>query len=256
MGLPEGLLQNNNLVRVDIPRPRELDLPMPSCNEAGANSQWIPGGRLPGSGREAVVSVGRLQAGQYSTRVVAGGVGNTGSLPIGQTPPLLTLSRQPGTVVRNALTDQEFAQAQDLARARGGEFVGAPTDSFPGIDGWLDGVPTQLKTVTGNGERAILRNIVAGARSMANQGYVGDLAINGTRTGASVDSFASFVKPDTPVGRILNEGTVNNVYVKFGDGWISITQGTLVVPRKERVQQHIRFSSKVTALSCRGSAGV
>jgi hypothetical protein len=82
LGLPDGLLQNNNLVRVDIPKPRELDLRMPSGNEAGANSQWIPGGRLPGGGREAVISVGRLQPGQYSTRVVAGGgvnpqIGNT-----------------------------------------------------------------------------------------------------------------------------------------------------------------------------------
>ena len=76
LGLPDGLLQNNNLVRVDIPRPRELDLRMPSGNEAWANSQWIPGGRLPGGGREAVISVGRLQAGQYSTRVVAGRGGN------------------------------------------------------------------------------------------------------------------------------------------------------------------------------------
>lgn len=49
---------------------------MPSGNEAGANSQWIPGGRLPGGGREAVISVGRLQEGQYSTRVVAGRGGN------------------------------------------------------------------------------------------------------------------------------------------------------------------------------------
>lgn len=109
LGLPEGLLQNNNLVRVDIPRPRELDLRMPSGNEAGANSQWIPGGRL--------------QQGQYSTRVVAGRGGNlqfgsagsAGSVPIAETPSLLTHSRQPGTVIRNALSEAEFSQAQDLA---------------------------------------------------------------------------------------------------------------------------------------------
>jgi len=94
---------------------------------------------------------------------IFGNVGRVGGLPIGETPPLLALSRQPGVVTRNALSNAEFAQAQDLASFRGGKFVGAPTDSFPGIDGWLDGVPTQLKIVTGNGEQAVLRNIVKGA---------------------------------------------------------------------------------------------
>jgi hypothetical protein len=161
---------------------------------------------------------------------IFGNVGRVGGLPIGETPPLLALSRQPGVVTRNALSNAEFAQAQDLASFRGGKFVGAPTDSFPGIDGWLDGVPTQLKIVTGNGEQAVLRNIVKGARNMSAQGYVGDIAVDATQTGVSVDGFAKFVTPHTPVGRILNEGSVNNVYVKFGDGWLNITQGTLVVP--------------------------
>jgi hypothetical protein len=181
-------------------------------------------------------AAGRLFARALDTDALAmtrsGEVGNTGSLTVGETPPLLALSRQPGTVVRNALTDTEFAQAQDLATFRGGQFVGAPTENFPGIDGWLDGVPIQMKTVTGSGEQAILRNIVKGAGNMSAQGYVGDIAIDATQTGATVDSFANFVKPGTPVGRILNEGSVNNVYIKLGDGWLNITQGTLVVPGK------------------------
>lgn len=48
---------------------------------------------------------------------------------------------------------------------------------------------------------------------MSAQGYVGDIAIDATQTGATVDSFANFVKPGTPVGRILNEGSVNNVNI-------------------------------------------
>ena len=43
LGLPNGFLDGNQLVRVDMPKPRELNLIMPSGNEAGANSQWIPG---------------------------------------------------------------------------------------------------------------------------------------------------------------------------------------------------------------------
>jgi len=145
-------------------------------------------------------------------------------------PPLLPLSRQKGTVVRNALSDSELALAQDLVSFRGGQFVGAPKESFPGIDGWLDGVPTQLKTVTGNGEQAILRNVVKGARNLSSQKYVGDLVVDATQTGVTVNGFAKFVTPNTPVGRILNEGAVNNVYVKLADGWLNITRGTLKVP--------------------------
>lgn len=185
-----------------------------------------PEGFIIGGAKAGLMFAGRLG----KTDGIFGNVGSAGSLAIGETPPLLTLSRQPGTVIRNALRDAEFAQAQDLASFRGGKFVGAPTDSFPGIDGWLDGVPTQLKIVTGNGEQAVLRNIVKGARNMSAQGYVGDIAVDATRTGVSIDGFAKFVTPNTPVGRILNEGSVNNVYVKFSDGWLNITQGTLVVP--------------------------
>lgn len=65
---------------------------------------------------------------------------------------------------------------------------------------------------------------------MSNQGYVGDIAVDATKTGVSMNSFTKFVTPNTPVGRILNEGSVNNVYIKFGEGWLNITKGTLVVP--------------------------
>jgi filamentous hemagglutinin len=40
---------------VDITNPRELQLRIPSGNEAGANDLWIPGGRLPNGNSEAIV---------------------------------------------------------------------------------------------------------------------------------------------------------------------------------------------------------
>ncbi|MBB5020606.1 hypothetical protein HNQ59_003931 [Chitinivorax tropicus] len=191
--------------------------------------QPVAGLGLTVAERDAILAAGKGP--RVGTRgVVPSGAGSSGSFSIGETPPLLTLSRQPGTVTRNALSDTEFAQAQELATFRGGKFVGAPTENFAGIDGWLNGVPTQLKIVTGNGEQAILRNIVKGARNISSQGYVGDIAVDATRTGVNIDSFVKFVAPNTPVGRILNEGSVNNVYIKFGDGWLNITKGTLVVP--------------------------
>ncbi|MEE6139124.1 hypothetical protein SKC41_22685 [Mycobacterium sp. 050128] len=55
LGLPEGFLDSNSIVRIDISDPSGFALRIPSGNEAGANEQWIPGGRLPNGASEAVV---------------------------------------------------------------------------------------------------------------------------------------------------------------------------------------------------------
>lgn len=65
LGLPEGFLEGNQLVRVDIPNPRELNLRIPSGNEAGANDLWILGGRLPDGNLEAVIDVGDMPPSRY-----------------------------------------------------------------------------------------------------------------------------------------------------------------------------------------------
>jgi hypothetical protein len=65
LGLPENFLDSNRLVRVDIPEPQELNLRMPSGNEAGANDLWIPGGKLPNGNSEAVVDVAGIPASRY-----------------------------------------------------------------------------------------------------------------------------------------------------------------------------------------------
>ncbi|WP_277831156.1 WXG100-like domain-containing protein [Speluncibacter jeojiensis] len=66
LGLPEGFLDSNNIVRVDIPTPGDYNLRIPSGNEAGANDQWIPGGLLPNGASEAVIDGGRIGTGEYS----------------------------------------------------------------------------------------------------------------------------------------------------------------------------------------------
>ncbi|MFJ3525601.1 PAAR domain-containing protein [Pseudomonas sp. NPDC090203] len=63
LGLPKDFLENNTLMRVDIPTPRDLNLRIPSGNEAGANELWIPGGKLPGGNSEAVIDAGAIAAG-------------------------------------------------------------------------------------------------------------------------------------------------------------------------------------------------
>ncbi|KQQ37542.1 hypothetical protein ASF61_22370 [Duganella sp. Leaf126] len=143
------------------------------------------------------------------------------------------MDNQPGRVVRNAMSDYEFSQAQEIVSFKGGVFDGAPTSKFPGIDGWLDGVPAQLKIVEGKSILAVQRNIVGGAKDMKKEGYVGDLYVDITKTDVGMDQLIRFAKPESPISNILNEGTVNNVYVKSKSGWLNITKGTITVPTKE-----------------------
>jgi hypothetical protein len=66
LGLPTKFLDSNKLVRVDISVPRELNLRIPSGNESGANSQWIPGGKLPNGNLEAIIDLGNVPPTRYS----------------------------------------------------------------------------------------------------------------------------------------------------------------------------------------------
>ncbi|QNB08849.1 LysM peptidoglycan-binding domain-containing protein [Herbaspirillum frisingense] len=66
LGLPDGFLNDNALVRVNIPNPRELNLRVPNGNEAGANDLWIPGGKLPTGNLEAVIDLGGVPASRYN----------------------------------------------------------------------------------------------------------------------------------------------------------------------------------------------
>ncbi|MDZ3991659.1 DUF6861 domain-containing protein [Pseudomonas sp. Teo4] len=67
LGLPDDFLETNTLVRVDIPDPRQLNLRIPSGNEAGANEFWIPGGKLPDGNSEAVIDAGAISAELFRT---------------------------------------------------------------------------------------------------------------------------------------------------------------------------------------------
>ncbi len=66
LGIPPGSWTDSIIVRIDISDPKALNLRMPTGNEIGANSHWIPGGRLPGGHVEAVVD--RIPLGKYTLR--------------------------------------------------------------------------------------------------------------------------------------------------------------------------------------------
>jgi filamentous hemagglutinin len=66
LGLPVNFLEVNELVKVNVPKPREANIRMPSGNEAGANDLWIPGGKLPDGNLEAVIDVGNIPSSGYT----------------------------------------------------------------------------------------------------------------------------------------------------------------------------------------------
>ncbi|ULT68718.1 MULTISPECIES: DUF637 domain-containing protein [Pseudomonas] len=134
-------------------------------------------------------------------------------------------SGKKGSVVRGALEEHEFKQASDIVSFRGGQFKGADTPSFAGIDGWLDGVPVQLKTIKGTSINSVRRNILSGAEDMAKAGYKGDLYIDAASTGVSMEKMLSHFKSGSPVSNVVGEGAVSNIYIKTQDGWMNISSG-------------------------------
>ncbi|EMQ4857538.1 VENN motif pre-toxin domain-containing protein [Morganella morganii] len=132
-----------------------------------------------------------------------------------------------GTVLQNALEPHEYQQALDIVKYKGGSFKGAEKANFQGIDGWLDGVPVQLKLVEGKSINAIRRNIVSGAKDMQKAGYQGDLYIDASKTGVSMKEMIDHFKPGSPVSNVTKEGTVNNIYIKTQDGWLNVTSGSI-----------------------------
>ena len=64
LGIPKGSWDGQELVRIDVPKPGDLGLRIPSGNEAGANDLWLPGGKLPTGQSEAVVN--QILKGSYT----------------------------------------------------------------------------------------------------------------------------------------------------------------------------------------------
>ena len=57
LGYDQMSLEGKTLVRIDFPNPQNINVRMPTGNEAGANSNWIPGGKLASGHFEAVVTI-------------------------------------------------------------------------------------------------------------------------------------------------------------------------------------------------------
>lgn len=71
LGLPKNFFESGGeLVRVDLPKPRDMNLRIPSGNEAGANESWIPGGKLPEGTSEAVIDAGGLKTSDLDWKIL------------------------------------------------------------------------------------------------------------------------------------------------------------------------------------------
>ena len=62
---------------------------------------------------------------------------------------------------------------------------------------------------------------------MAKQGYKGDLYIDASKTGVSMNEMINHFKPGSPVFNITKEGTVSNIYIKTQDGWLNVTDSSI-----------------------------
>lgn len=56
LGIPAGTWKDTEILRIDIRRPKKLNLRIPSGNELGANDLWVPGGKLPNGYLESVIN--------------------------------------------------------------------------------------------------------------------------------------------------------------------------------------------------------
>lgn len=64
LGIPRHQLNNDSIIRVDVSNPKNSGLRLPSGNEAGANSQWIPEGKLPNGDSEAIIDATKIKPSQ------------------------------------------------------------------------------------------------------------------------------------------------------------------------------------------------
>lgn len=70
LGLPDHMLDADQLVRIDVQNTKAVNLRIPSGNEAGANSHWLPGGKLPEGHPEAVVDLRGAPKGTWTVKPI------------------------------------------------------------------------------------------------------------------------------------------------------------------------------------------
>ena len=125
-----------------------------------------------------------------------------------------------GTVARNALSDAEYGQANEIAQELGGHFEGQVVDNTPGIDGFYEGMPASLKSVQPGSKNSI--KALANAVNTANR-----KALNAEKHGvycfvSAPGMTVAEIKQSARIPEILNDGqaALSKVSVRGSDGWV------------------------------------
>jgi hypothetical protein len=123
-----------------------------------------------------------------------------------------------GKVIRNAMKDHEFVQAEELVEFFGGEFKGAPKDDYPGIDGWYREEPASLKQYTGDKPMGVLKSASKAEKQAHASGYKGvELFIEAKNIKA--ETLLDFAKNGT-LSKIPNQGIIKAINVLTANGWV------------------------------------
>lgn len=122
------------------------------------------------------------------------------------------------------MNDVEIAQSHEIGDHLGGkEFVGQPQKDTPGIDGWLDGVPTSLKEYTGTSGSGVLRHATKAEQQLKNASYSNALLYIRAENmdHAKLLDFAR----GGPIEAISRQGVVKEIHIKTKTGWIRCLAG-------------------------------
>ncbi|WP_174492312.1 hemagglutinin repeat-containing protein [Acinetobacter sp. Marseille-Q1623] len=161
---------------------------------------------------EAIVAL-EVKIGKVGTQKLLG-------LPVPKSSQLINMDK---------MDPHEIAQAQSIINLKGGIFEGTPRKRYPGIDGWLNGVPVQLKEVTGNSLNSIQKNILKADASLKKHGYEqAELYIDAIQTRISREQLNDFIKKGTPISNVLNEGAVKSISINTKDGWLIINRTNMI----------------------------
>jgi hypothetical protein len=121
------------------------------------------------------------------------------------------------SIVRNKFLRKEFEFAEEIVAHRGGNIVGPIKKKLPGIDGHLNGVPIQLKQLTGSSPTAVSQAALQAGRKAANAG------VSGVEVFIRAPGVASEAILSGPIKNILNQqSSLSAINILTADGWVRI----------------------------------
>jgi hypothetical protein len=131
------------------------------------------------------------------------------------------------SVIRNALSDEEAAFAEEITNFRGGQFVGAPKADFPGIDGWIDNISASLKILSTKNLQGVVDKVEEGAKQAVRAGYSGGELFVKVPNFSSTDlTNAANSAYLTEINGFVNDGSFSAINFQFANGWLRIVGGT------------------------------